>query len=334
MKTTRRNFLTTTAAATAGLMFSDSLMKPVSAQTATAGSPKYKTQLYKALIGGTPTDEICESWKKAGFGGMEVQNWDIPIAEARKNRLIAEKHDFRVHSIMRGWAKFNDKDEAVAKKTIEETKHALRIAAAYGAETILLVPCRVDGMKMPEPWDFDIDFDPKTLKVKSVGEGDNAPYADYIQVQNYSTQATIKAIEELIPVAAEEGVMIAIENVWNNLWCTPEYAAALVHYFDNPWIKAYFDLGNHTKYSKPQLWIEAYGHSMVKLHIKGYKVTEFLGKKGGGKGDWCPTDQTSTDWKEVRALLDKYNYNGWISVEEGDYSPEKYNEILDDFIAG
>jgi sugar phosphate isomerase/epimerase len=107
-----------------------------------------------------------------------------------------------------------------------------------------------------------------------------------------------------------------------------------VRYFGNPWVQTYFDLGNHTKYSKPQLWIEAFGNTLVKLHIKGYKVTEFHGKKGGGVGDWCPTDQSSTDWKEVRALLDKHNYNGWITVEEGTYTPEKYNEILDEFIAG
>ena len=335
MKTTRRNFLATTVLSTAGLMLHDTFA-PASASAAESGA-KYKTRLYKALIGGAPTDELCENWKKAGFEGMEVDNWNIPVAEARKNRLIAEKHDFYVHSVMRGWASFNNKDEAAAQKTIDETAHAIAVAAAYGAETILLVPCRVGGMDeltQPQPWDFDIDFDPKTLMVKTVAAGDNSKYAEYIKAQNDSTVATIKAVEQLIPVAAKEGVMIAIENVWNNLWCTPELAAALVRHFNNPWVKMYFDLGNHTKYSKPQLWIEAAGHEIVKLHIKGYKVTEFLGKKGGGKGDWCPTDQTSTDWKEVRALLDKYNYNGWITVEEGNYTPAEYSKILDGIIAG
>ncbi|MCL2306417.1 MAG: sugar phosphate isomerase/epimerase [Planctomycetaceae bacterium] len=333
MKTTRRNFLATTALTTAGLMLHETFTS-ASARAAEASSPKYKTRLYKALIAGAPTDENCESWKNAGFDGMEITDWKIPVADARKNRLIAEKHDFYVHSVMRGWAEFNSKDESVVQKTIDETAHAIRIAAAYGAGAILLVPCRVGGMAMPEPWDFDIDFDPKTLMVKSVAEGDNSQYADYIKIQNDSTIGTIKAVEQLIPVAAKEGVKIALENVWNNLWCTPKFAAALVRYFDNPWVKAYFDLGNHTKYSKPQLWIKAFGNTLVKLHIKGYKVTEFRGEKGGGVGDWCPTDQSSTDWKEVRALLDKHNYNGWITVEENTYSPEKYNEILDEFIAG
>jgi len=325
--------LATTALATAGLALHETFA-PAAARADSTGTPKYKTRLYKALIADTPTDENCEKWKKAGFEGMEVTSWNIPVAEARKNRQIAEKHDFYVHSVMRGWAEFNNKDQAAAQKTIDDTAHALQVAAAYGAGAILLVPCRVGGMTMPEAWDFDIDFDPKTLMVKTVAKGDNSPYADYIKAQNDSTIATIKAVEQLIPVAAKEGVMIALENVWNNLWCTPEFAAALTRYFDNPWVQTYFDLGNHTKYSKPQLWIEAFGNTLVKLHIKGYKVTEFRGKKGGGVGDWCPTDQSSTDWKEVRALLDKHNYNGWITVEEGTYTPDKYNEILDAFIAG
>jgi len=331
----RRHFLGTSAAVTAGVFAASQTSFPTASAQVAGSTEKYKTRLYKALIAGAPTDEICENWKNAGFAGMEATGWkEISVADARKNRLIAEKHDFHVHSVMRGWAEFNHKDESVAQKTIDETKHAIRIASAYGAETILLVPCRVGGMKMPEPWDFEIDFDSKTLMVKTVAAGDNSQYAEYIKAQNDSTVATIKAMEQLIPVAAEEGVMIALENVWNDLWSTPEIAAALVNYFDNPWVKAYFDLGNHTKYSKPQLWIEALGRTLVKLHIKGYKVSEFLGKRGGGKGDWCPTDQSSTDWKEVRALLDKYNYNGWITVEEGNYPPEKYSKILDDFIAG
>ena len=333
MKTTRRDFMKAATAATAGLAVLGHYTALTSAAE-TVQSEKYKTKLFKAMIGGAPSDDLCEQLVASGIEGLEVTDWDIPVAEAQKRRLIAEKHGIRVHSIMRGWAQFNDKDRANAQKTIEQTKTAIRTAAAYGAETILLVPCRTGGMPMPEAWDFDIDFDPKTLEVKSVAQGDNSKYEEYIQVQNYSTKATIEAMHELIPVAAKEGVIIAIENVWNNLWCDPEYAAALVHYFDNPWVKAYFDLGNHTKYSKPQLWIKAYKHSMVKLHIKGYKITKELGTKGGGEGDWCATDQSSTDWKEVRKLLDDVNYNGWISVEEGNYDYAKYSQILDDFIKG
>jgi hypothetical protein len=40
------------------------------------------------------------------------------------------------------------------------------------------------------------------LKVKTVAEGDNAPYADYIVAQNLATESLIRAVELFIPVAA------------------------------------------------------------------------------------------------------------------------------------
>jgi len=324
MTISRRSFLGAAAVtASAGLLSSLQAQE----QNSNKGFP---SQIYKARIADVPTDEICEQWKAAGFEGMEVTQWDITVDKARKNRQIAEKHDLRVHSVMRGWANFNNPDQYSAD--IESVKTALRVASAYGADAILLVPCRIGGMKMPEPWDFDVDFDPKTLKVKSVAEGNNTPYADYIAAQNIATEASIRAVESLIPVAAKEGVRICLENVWNNLWCTPKFFAAFCKYFDHPWVGCYFDLGNHTKYARCEEWIKALGNSIIKLHIKGYKVNEVRGKLGGGLGDWSPIDQASIDWKAVRKLLAANRYNGWLTIEEGNYSHEEYSRILDQII--
>ena len=113
---------------------------------------------------------------------------------------------------------------------------------------MLIVPGRVKGMDMPAPDRFDISFDSKTMLVDRVAAGDNAPYADYIAAQNAATTRVYEAFEELVPIAAEEGVVLAIENVWNNLWITPEFAAAFCRSFASPWVKFYFDIGNHTRY--------------------------------------------------------------------------------------
>ena len=37
---------------------------------------------------------------------------------------------------------------------------------------------------MPQPWEFDIEFDDKTGHVKRVVAGDNGPYQQYIEAQN------------------------------------------------------------------------------------------------------------------------------------------------------
>jgi hexulose-6-phosphate isomerase len=328
----RRCFLGMTAAAVTSAGFlSDSRFS--SAQTAAEQTvTPFPTEIYKARITGTPTDEICEKWKSAGFAGMEVSNWDVAPANARKCRQLVEKYDLRIHSVMRGWANFND--PAKYQTDIESVKTALRAASAYGADAILLVPCRVGGMKMPEAWDFDIDFDPETLEVKTVAEGDNTPYADYIAAQNLATETSIRAVESLIPVAAYEGVRIALENVWNNLWCTPKFFAAFCKYFNHPWVGCYFDLGNHVKYARCEEWLKELGNSIVKLHIKGFQVKEVKGKLGGGSGDWVNIDQASIDWKLVRKTLSDIRYNGWMSIEENGYSDTEYSKILDKIIAG
>jgi hexulose-6-phosphate isomerase len=264
---------------------------------------------------------------------MEVTEWNVSVDEARASRLIAEKHGIRIHSVMRGWTNFNQPSNYDAD--IESVKKALRAASAYGADAILLVPCRIggSGIKVPDPWDFDIDFDPQTLKIKTAADGDNT-LTPYITVHNTATEATIRAVESLIPFAAQEGVRICLENVWNNLWCTPKFFAAFCKYFDNPWVGCYFDLGNHVKYAKCEEWIKALGNSIVKLHIKGFKVTEVKGKLGGGPGDWCRIDESSIDWVAVRKQLAESRYNGWMTIEEGKASDEEYSKMLDKIIAG
>jgi len=333
----RRNFLgaaSITAATGFLLQPPNSLQAQGSVQAQEQSTARtFPSEIFKARITGAPTDEICAAWRAAGFEGMEVTNWNIPIAEARANRLIAERHDMYVHSVMRGWTNFNQPDRYDAD--IESVKTALRVASAYGADGILLVPCRIGGggMRMPEPWNFEIDFDPQTLKIRTVAKGDNAPYADYIAAHNVATEASIRAIESLIPTAAKEGVRILIENVWNNLWSTPKFFAAFCKYFDHPWVGCYFDLGNHTRYARPEEWIKELGNTIVKLHIKGFRVNEVRGRLGGGPGEWVSIDQASIDWRAVRRLLAEKRYNGWMTIEEGNHSNEEYSRILDEIIA-
>jgi len=329
MTLTRRNFLgAASVAAASGILLQSQNSAHAQGQPAARTFP---SEIYKARITSVPTDEICAAWKAAGFDGMEVQKWDTSVDEARKCRLIAEKHGISIHSVMRGWTNFNQPNNYDAD--IESVKVALRAASGYGADAILLVPCRIGGMAMPEPWDFDIDFDPKTLMVKTVVAGNNAPYADYIAAHNTATEASIKAVESLIPTAAKEGVRICLENVWNNLWSTPKFFAAFCKYFDHPWVGCYFDLGNHVKYARCEEWIKELGNSLVKLHIKGFKVTEVKGKLGGGPGNWCRIDQASIDWKSVRKLLADVRYSGWLTIEEGGATNEEYSQMLDQIMA-
>ena len=77
-------------------------------------------------------------------------------------------------------------------------------------------------MPMPEPWEFDIRFDEKTGHLKQVVAGDNAKYQTYIEAHNHAADATREGVKRLIPTAEKAGVIIALENVWNNLWVKPD----------------------------------------------------------------------------------------------------------------
>ena len=219
---------------------------------------------------------------------------------------------------------------AVRAAALASAKQALRLTAAYGAPVMLIVPGRVKGMTMPDPDKFKISFDRKTLLVDRVAEGDNAPYAAYIAAQNAATRYAYEAFEELVPIAAEEGVVLGIENVWNNLWVTPGFAAAFCRSFASPWVKFYFDIGNHTRYNAATEWLAALSDQIVKLHIKDFKID----RKTPRHGEFVPIGKGSIDFKAVRRAIDKVGYSGWVSIESSGWTDKEHSEIMDRFFDG
>ena len=316
-----------TTALTAGAAALSASMKNASIFAAEVEQP-YVTKLHSAAIVGEINAEEIENLAKLGYEGVETTLWDVDPSKAIEGRKICEANGIKIHSVMRAWTNVNQgADQAAADvKTIER---ALRAAAAYGASTILLVPCRVGG-KAPAPWDFKIDFDPDTCMVKTVCEGDNAPYADYIKAQNEATEASFKYVKQAIPVAAYEGVTIGLENVWNGLWCAPEFYAAFVKAFDNVWVKTYFDLGNHVKYAPTEDWLRALKGTICKLHIKDF----LFNKEKPNGGDFVPIGTGSINWKSVRDVVEEVAYDGFVSLESGGYSLEQHAKIFQNFFQG
>ena len=313
---TRREFLAGSAAAAMGLTAGG-----------TAPGAEFKTTLKKALIGG-PDEGFFRQLKEAGFDGLECTAWNAKPADAAKARALAEKTGVRIHSVLRGWLNLNvEKSVAGDLKSMET---ALAAAAGYGADTVLTVPCHLGDVAMPQPWEFDIDFDEKTAHVRRVVQGDNEPYQKYIEGQNHATDTSREALNRLIPTAEKAKVIIAVENVWNNLWVDPRLAACFVKSLDSPWVGFYFDIGNHVKYFPPQRWIATLGKLIVKCHVKDFKL-----KPDGHGGNFVDIRDGSVDWPVVRAALDKIGYIGWMTIEvSGELSKAEQSELLDLIIAG
>ena len=99
--------------------------------------------------------------------------------------------------------------------------------------------------------------------------------------------------------------------------------------FQSPWVKAYFDLGNHVRYAPPQDWIRTLGPLLVKLHIKDYK----LNPNGHGGKMVHPRDG-SIDWPVVRRTLDEVDYDGWATIEDDGLSLAEFSHRFDLIASG
>ena len=316
----RRDFLATSAAAGVGIL-----------AAGYAQGMEYRTKLQKSLIG-KPDEATLRKHKDAGFEGIESSAWKATPEEAAAARKTAEGMGMRIHSVLRGWTNFNAPEKDKVDADIASVETALAAAQAYGADAVLLVPCRVGGkgMDIPEAWDFDIELDEKTGHVKRVVKGDNTKYEKYIEAQNHATDTSREAVKRLIPAAEKAGVVIALENVWNNLWVMPDLFRNFVASFESPWVKAYFDIGNHVKYAPPQVWIQTLGRLIAKCHVKDFQLNA-----DGHGGKFVPVREGSIDWKHVRRALDDVRYNGWLTIEgPAGKTPQEANERLDLIIAG
>ncbi|MDZ4402858.1 sugar phosphate isomerase/epimerase family protein [Prosthecobacter sp.] len=315
----RRQFLATAGAASLSLLSS-------------SNAATFKTVIKKAKIIGKPEEKALRDLKDAGFDGVEVSFLFDDETEAKKARELVEGIGLKVHSVLRGWAEFNSDDPGQVAASYAVTEKALRTANWLGAETILLVPCRVGGptVKMPEPWEFDIEFDEKTGHVSRVVKGDNTPFARYIALQNKSTDGSKEQVTKLIPLAEKLNVIIGLENVWNNLWVRPDLYKNFVASFNHPFVQAYYDVGNHVKYLVPvHDWIHTLGGLIKKIHIKDYALAP-----DNKSGKFVHPRDGSIDWPKMRQALDDVGYNGWITVEDNGLPLPEFTDRLNKIIAG
>ena len=322
----RRDFLKATAAVMGAMGLTQGLN---TSHFAWSAETQWKTKLRKAMISeGMPVEATLKMWKENGFEGTETTAWDAGYEKALEARKMAEKCGMEIHSVMRAWTNFNSKDDAAVKKDIESVELALQSAVGFGATAILLVPCRTDAPAI-KPRDFKIEFDPETLMVTKVVEGDNKPYQAYIDIQNYSTKISIECLKKLIPAAEKAGVVIGLENVWNNLWITPDFFAAFVRSFKSPWIRSYLDLGNHIKYAETEKYVYALSDTIVRLHAKDYDFN-----KGDSFAGFVELRKGTVNWPAVRQALEDVNYNGFITIEGGSDPVAQQSKDLDLIIAG
>jgi len=273
----RRNFIQCASAALAAGTIMET-KKAFSSEDA-----GFKTKLKKAvelgmLPGKMPLPDRLKLAVELGFQGIEAGTMDDP-KQVEDLKSAADSAGIEIHSIMNGihWSHpFSSDNPVDIEKGMKGMETSLRNAKALGATTVLLVPGVV------------------TAKVR---------YADaYTRSQTH--------IRKLLPLAQELGIVIGVENVWNNFLLSPLEFAHYVDEFNSPFLKAYFDVGNIVKYGFPQDWIRTLGPRIIKVHIKGYKNVN-------NGWQWTNVRDDSIDWPEVRRAFEEIGYNSYMTAELG-----------------
>lgn len=271
----RRHFLYTTSA------FAGLATLPSLAATGTAPVPRIRLSLKCGMAQfGANLEERFRILKEIGYDGVEL---DSPGGQNKEEALAALKTTgLPIHGVVDSihWTtRLSDPSEEVRQKGLDGLLTAIRESHAVGGSAVLLVPGVVDAKTThDEAW-----------------------------------QRSIVEIRKALPLAAELGVHVLIENVWNRMFYddkggNAQSAEQLARYIDeinSPWVGSYFDIGNHQKFGKPAEWIRTLGKRIVKLDMKDWGV------KGGfgaiGEGD--------VDWPAVRESLAAIGYTGWATAE-------------------
>ena len=263
----------------AGAALNSGMLNPSKVISQPVSSEKFKGQLRKSVYWGMfpeslSIEEKFALAKRIGLDGVEVPTIEEP-AQVEKFKKTAKKTGISIHSIMnmKHWEyPFSSSKSSDIKIGMEGMKTSLHNARAFGADTVLLVPAVVNA---------------------------ETSYKDaYTRSQ--------KHIKELLPLAEELNVVIAIENVWNKFLLSPLEFARYIDEIDSPYLKAYFDVGNIALYGYPHDWIRTLGKRIVKVHIKGFDVKrkEFVNLGDG-----------TIDWLEVRRAFSDIGYSGFINAE-------------------
>ena len=242
--------------------------------------------------------------KDVGFEEVECHT-EPDQARAEEFKSASDKTGLRIHSVMNSahWQyPLSSHDPKVVGTSMEGMRTSLKNAKLWGAETVLLVPAVVN------------------------------PQTQYKDAWTRS-QAQIR---QLIPLAADLKVIIAVEEVWNKFLLSPLEMARYVDEFKSPWVKAYFDVGNVVLYGYPQDWIRTLGKRIVKLHFKDFTFRQDPAVKKR-VADWVNLRDGEIDWKEIYAALREIGFVGTATLELSGGDKEYLADVVkrfDQILAG
>ena len=249
--------------------------------------------IYCGFAGEKKPREFIDWAAEKGLDGVELTvgdclSVDTTEAEAKELAAYAKAKGVGLRSLATGagWGKWLCADAPAERaEAVEFVKKYLQLAAWLGAETVLVVPgaTRV-------AWD--------------------ASHAE-VSYLNAWRNAT-ESIRELVPVAEELGVNLALENVWNRFLISPMEWKLCLDQFGSKRVGIYFDAANCCLNCRPQDFPEILGGYIKAVHLKNFEESDCAGGLHGFGDDLF---KGVVDFKALFAALEKINYAGPCTVE-------------------
>ncbi|MCR4414743.1 MAG: sugar phosphate isomerase/epimerase [Thermoguttaceae bacterium] len=244
--------------------------------------------------GQKPVRQALEDAKACGYAGLELAfgagelNTDTTEATCRAIRDEAQRVGMAIATMATGayWGcSLSSRDPAQRKAAIAFTRKYIQVAGWLGIKTILVIPGAVDV-----PWDPSV------------------PVTPYQEAWDNATAS----LRELLPVAAENDVTLALENVWNRFLLGPIEFKMFIDQFASRYVGSYFDVGNVVITGYAQHWIEILGPRIAAVHVKNFRREDCAGGLHGFGDDLLSGD---VDFAAVRSALEKIQYTGPITAE-------------------
>ena len=246
-------------------------------------------------------EKVIDKAARLGVGGVDILHRQMAIEE--KGPLNPATHAYclklKRHAFRAGvdliclsiHQDFVSPNPAERQKWINHTEKCLEIAYALG------VPCiRLNAGRYKTITDFDALMKARGVEPlpKEFTEDDAFKWA-------------IESIQKCLELAAQRGVILALENHWG-LTSQPAGQLRILNAIDSPWLGGLMDTGNFLE--DPYDKLAQVAPKTVLVQAKTYP----------GGGEWYTLD---LDYKRIAKILRDAGYTGYVSLEmEGKEDPE------------
>ena len=253
--------------------------------------------------------EAMDQMKKAGYDGVELVlggtgELTMDTTDQQLQRIAAMAGDYGLEIPSVGtwllWANNVVSPDEKERETCRDImRKQLDSAAAFGADTILIVPgyCGTEFAQDKPLVRYDDAYQRARDSIAMVAE-----HAEKVKVS------------------------IGLENVWNRFLLSPIEVRRLIDEIGSDYVGAYFDVGNIMYIGYPQHWIEILDKRIRKIHFCDYRTSQ------AGLGAFVDMLAGDVPYGAVMDSLKSIGYDDYIIYEMlPNYPAHPYQSMINGF---